>query len=48
MCKISDLYLLQVLFETEEEEEEEKKAEELEKWTFCHISHISCAILTKF
>ena len=33
----------------QEEEEEEKEAEEeLEKLTFCHISHVSGPILTKF
>ena len=32
-------------FETEEQQQE---AEELEKWTFCHISHDSGPILTKF
>ena len=26
----------------------EEEAEELEKWTFCHISHVSGPILTKF
>ena len=36
-------------FETEEQEEEKEEAEEeLEKLTFCHISHDSCPILTKF
>ena len=25
-----------------------KNDEELEKWTFCHISHVSGPILTKF
>ena len=31
-------------FETEQEEVEE----ELEKWTFCHIFHVSGPILTKY
>ena len=36
-------------FETEQEEEEEAKTEEeLENWTFCHISHDSGPILIKF
>ena len=34
--QISDLYLLQ-----------QQEAEELEKWTFCHISHVGGPILTK-
>ena len=28
-------------------EEQERQEEELEKWTFCHISHVSSQILTK-
>ena len=37
-------------FETEQQQqqEEEEAEEELEKWTFCHISHESGPILTKF
>ena len=44
VCKVS------TGFETEQQQEEEVEVEveELEKWTFCHISHLSYPILTKF
>ena len=31
----------------QQQQQEEAEEEELEKWTFCHISHVSGPILTK-
>ena len=44
MYKISDYGFWDNGIQTEERE---RRQEELEKWTFCHISHISGPILTK-